>query len=212
VLGRRQDASKSAPPRSESPIRHWPSVDRTIESAIASPSPALPPCSVDRWNRSNIRPRCSTGTPGPLSLTGRVTLAPRCGDAHSATQAGEPAGVVHEDPSQPVNPVRRSADPDRSRLAGQHLKVEFPGGTERPEPLGEPWSSSATSNRTCSPTGAAGARRVAAAAGAQRRTGGARTAPRPPPRACQARRRRRRRPAVGWMTAEPAASRLSSGR
>lgn len=73
-----QETSNKAPPSSELPIRHWPPVDRTIESAMARPRPAPPPpCSVARWNLSNSRSRSASGTPGPLSSTASQTRLPR---------------------------------------------------------------------------------------------------------------------------------------
>ena len=66
----------SAPPSGESPTCQRPPVERTIESPMASPSPAPEPCSVARWNRSNRSGRSASGMPGPLSSTVRLARLP----------------------------------------------------------------------------------------------------------------------------------------
>ena len=89
-----------------------PPVERTIESPMASPSPAPEPCSVARWNRSNRSGRSASGMPGPLSSTVRLSPAALGADLDPdrAVRARVPAGVVDQDPGQPVDPLRRRAD------------------------------------------------------------------------------------------------------
>ena len=69
----RHRTSMRAPPPGPSPTRHFPPVERTTASAIASPSPAPSPPLLPRWNLSNRKGRCSAGIPGPLSSTARLT-------------------------------------------------------------------------------------------------------------------------------------------
>ena len=70
------------------------------------------PWSVARWNRSNSRARSSAGIPGPLSSTARLTPLPRSYDDANGTAApGIATGVVHQDPGEAVDPLRRRADP-----------------------------------------------------------------------------------------------------
>ncbi len=77
-----------APPAGASPTRHFPPVERTTASAIASPSPAPSPPSVPGRNLSNRKGRCSTGIPGPLSSKARLAKWPL---ALTSTRTDPPA-------------------------------------------------------------------------------------------------------------------------
>ncbi len=123
---RRQDTSNSAPPSPDSPIRQCPPVDRTIESAMASPSPAPPPCSVARWNRSNSRARSAAGIPGPLSSTVRLTRPPRAATLSRTL----PSGPAYRQALSTSTPVSRSIHSGGALIqaAGEGLTVtEIPG-------------------------------------------------------------------------------------
>ena len=61
-----------APPAGASATRHFPLVERTTASAIASPSPARSPPSVPGRNLSKRKGRSSTGIPDPLSSNARL--------------------------------------------------------------------------------------------------------------------------------------------
>ncbi len=57
---------------------------------MARPRPALPPCSVERWNLSKSLSRSRGATPGPLSSTAIITRLPRC-PTLTRTMPPEPA-------------------------------------------------------------------------------------------------------------------------
>ena len=88
-----------APPAGASATRHFPPVERTTASAIASPSPAPSPPSVPRWNLSNRKGRCSTGIPGPLSSKAQAGEVALRANEHTYRPAGTriPTGVVQQD-------------------------------------------------------------------------------------------------------------------
>ena len=98
------------PPSAASPTCHLPPVERTTVSAMARPSrtgsltrgpvePVEEPRSLRRGD-----PRAAVAHSQAHSVTGR-----RNQDPHRPSLAGVPAGVVHQDPCQAVNPTAGGA-------------------------------------------------------------------------------------------------------
>ena len=117
-----------APPSAAAPMCHSPSVARTTESAMASPSPVPEAESEARWNRSKTASRWSGGMPGPESSTRRLTRPP-AKRVETSTRPPSPAnlhGVVEEDAGQPVDQVRITGDRARPFSGATHRQCDLP--------------------------------------------------------------------------------------